>query len=118
MAKEIVIRFDSAPMSEFSPDFVQGMADRMAMSYYKYGALAAAYPNKVDAIESLKLRIQKYEETGNTEFLMDAGNFAMIEFMRPRHPEAFFKATDSTEAPGRKWFGDVDPSRTRRNEEF
>lgn len=113
-----VINFGSAPPSEFCPDFIQGMADRMATSYYKYGALAQAYPKKVDAIASLKLRLQKYEETGNTEFLMDVGNFAMIEYMRPKHPDAFFKPTDSSESPGRKWVGDIDPSKTRRNEDF
>jgi hypothetical protein len=32
---------------------------------------------------------------------MDAGNCAMIEFMFPQHPNAHFRATDSTESPGR-----------------
>lgn len=112
------IKLESAPSSEFSLLFVQGMADRMAMSYYKYGKVAEAYPRKVDAVASLKLRLEKYEQTGNTEFLMDVANFAMIEFMHPRHDNAFFKPTDSGESPGRKWVGDINPSKTRRNEEF
>lgn len=101
---------DGVPDSEFSREFVQGMLDRMGMSYYKYGLVSEAYPNRVDAIASLRQRLEKYERTGNTEFLMDVGNFAMIEFMRPRHPKAHFRATDSKESGGRKWVGEVDPS--------
>lgn len=94
---------NGVPDTEFSFKFVKGMQDRMAMSYFKYGAVADAYPKKVDAIGSLKMRLEKYAETGNTEFLIDAANFAMIEFMHPRHPEAFYKPTDSDESPGRAW---------------
>lgn len=89
------------PESEFSDPFVHGMKARMAVSFHKYGPLAEAYPTKVDAIESLKRRLDRYAETGNTEWLMDVANFAMIEFMRPRHPKAHFKATDSDASPGR-----------------
>ena len=39
---------------------------------------------------------------------MDVANFAMIEFMHPKHSKAFFKATDSDGSPGRVWNdGDV-----------
>ena len=100
----------NVPPSEFSAAFVQGMADRMAVSYCKYGEVADAYPQRVDAVASLKKRLERYEETGNTEWLMDVGNFAMIEFMQPRHPKAHFKATDSKESPGREWVGEIDPS--------
>lgn len=88
--------------TEFSEDFVQGMKDRMVVSYYKYGHVSAAYPEKVNAITSLTDRLRKYAETGNTEFMMDAANFAMIEFMHPSHPNAFFEGTDSDQSPGRR----------------
>ena len=107
--------------SEFSQQYAQGCADRMTVSYHKYGPVAAAYPHKVDAIASLLVRLLRYlgrerfqaavetalaattpaERAGNTEYLMDVGNFAMIEFMLPRHPEAHFKAEDSAASPGR-----------------
>lgn len=90
-----------APGSEFSTKFLDGMLSRMAMSFFKYGKIADAYPGKVNAIESLKLRLDKYAETGNTEYLMDAANFAMIEFMRPSHPGAHYTPTDSDGSPGR-----------------
>jgi hypothetical protein len=89
------------PASEFSEDFVAKMRARMATSYFKYGPVRDAYPHKVSALESLRQRLTRYEETGNTEWLVDAGNFAMIEFMLPSHPNAHFRATDSGESPGR-----------------
>lgn len=91
------------PETEFSEAFTQGCVDRMGVSYCKYGAVADAYPDKVDAIASLRKRLERYEETGNTEWLMDVANFAMIEFMRPRSGRAHFRATDSAESPGRVW---------------
>ena len=100
----------TVPASEFSEPFAQGMADRMAVSFAKYGAVKDAYPHRVDAIKSLKARLERYERDGNTEWLMDVANFAMIEFMHPKHPEAHFRPTDSKESPGRVWQGEVDPS--------
>lgn len=95
--------------TEFRDDFIQGMKDRMVMSFYKYGPVAAAYPDKVDAIGSLMQRLRLYArgdpakgiEPGNTEYLMDAANFCMIEFAHPRHAQAHFKGTDDDESPGR-----------------
>lgn len=98
------------PETEFSADFAQGMADRMAVSYCKYGRVAEAYPARVDAIASLRRRLEKYEQTGNTEWLIDVANFAMIEFMHPSHKNAHFAATDAKASPGRKWRGEVDAS--------
>lgn len=88
--------------TEFNEFFVQGMRDRMVVSYYKYGSLKDAYPHNISAISSLTDRLREYAKTGNTEFLIDAANFAMIEFMHPRHEKAFFKPTDSDESPGRR----------------
>jgi hypothetical protein len=107
----------SVPTTEYSPDFIQGMVDRMAMSFHKYGPLAIAYPERVNAVESLKRRLDKYAKDGNVEWLMDVANFAMIEFMRPAHPEAHFRPTDSRESPGRKWKGETNFS-ARGNREF
>ena len=90
-----------APSSEVSETFIDGMRDRMAVSFCKYGPVADAYPHKVNALESLVARIKRYEETGNTEWLMDVANFAMIEFMHPAHKRAHFRATDASESPGR-----------------
>ena len=108
---DMIIRFpDHVPPTEFSHTFVQGMANRMATSYSKYGAVKDAYPARVDAIRSLLLRLDRYERDGNTEHLIDAANYCMIEFMAPKHPEAHFAPTDTKGSPGRAWKGEIDPS--------
>ncbi len=93
------------PDSEFSQEFMDGMLSRMAVSFHKYGAVKDAYPHKVSALKSLQQRLKKYEATGNLEYLIDAANFAMIEFMCPAREDAFFEPTDSDGSPGRYWQG-------------
>lgn len=73
----------------------------MGVSFHKYGEVADAYPDRVSAIESLKVRLDKYLSDGNTEWLMDVANFAMIEFMHPAHPRAHYDPQDSDTSPGR-----------------
>lgn len=89
------------PFSEFSDRFVEYMKNRMEVSFHKYGAIADAFPTKIDALKSAADRIEQYRVTHNTEFLVDAANFLMIEFMLPGYHDAFFKGTDSSESPGR-----------------
>ena len=83
--------------TEYSQLFDNIRKNMMVMSYYKYGAVSENYKTEktIDAIGSLEKRLQKYKETGNTEFLTDIANFAMIEFMHPQHEKAFYKPTDS-----------------------
>jgi uncharacterized protein YjgD (DUF1641 family) len=85
--------------TEFNEDFIEKMKNRMVASFYKYGPVAKNAEN-TDEIKSLKDRLKLYEETGNTEWLVDVANFAMIEFTYPQHPKAHFRATDSDESPG------------------
>lgn len=91
----------NTPEHEFSRQFIQGMLDRMAVSYYKYGKVADAYPHSFSAMPSLIQRLSEYDRTGNTEFLIDAANFAMIEFMAPSLPGAHYSPTDDDGSPGR-----------------
>jgi len=93
--------------SEYNEEFDRLRKNRMVMSFYKYGPVKENY-NKVstdgaalvDAVKSLKLRLNEYLRTGNTEFLVDVANFAMIEYMYPQHSGAHFKATDDAASPG------------------
>lgn len=105
-----------APITEYSHDFIQGMLNRMGVSFTKYGAIKDGYPNKVNAVKSLELRLKKYRETGNTEYLMDVANFAMIEFKYPAHKKAYFKAEDSNKSPGRYFHDNYSPT-TKSNKE-
>lgn len=87
--------------TEFSEQFVNGMKERMVMSFYKYGPVSVNYgQHLVDFRKSIDLRLQKYDETGNLEYLMDVSNLCMIGFMCPQHPNAHYKPTDSKESPG------------------
>lgn len=87
---------------EYSERFDEIRRASMEQSFYKYGPVRANYGvnGNVDAIESLKRYLKKYEETGNTEFLTDVANFAMIEFMYPSIKGAKFTRTSSEESPG------------------
>jgi len=85
---------------DFSEDFVRKMKNRIVVSHYKYGWMSDTYPELADAIGCLEQRLALFKETGNTEHLVDVANFAMIEFMYPRHPNAHFKGTDSDCSPG------------------
>lgn len=87
--------------TEYSLEFDELRKNRMATSFYKYGPVKENYGGKlVDCIENLIIRLEKYNETGNAEYLADVANFAMVEFMYPQHPKAHFKATDSDKSPG------------------
>lgn len=71
--------------------------DMMIMSYYKYGPMKENYDKFkcMDALGNIEKRIQKYKETGNTDFLADVANFAMIEFMYPSIEGARYTPTDT-----------------------
>lgn len=45
--------------TEFNEDFVQGMRNRMVMSYYKYGKLVDAFPEKIDALQCVTQRLRE-----------------------------------------------------------
>lgn len=83
--------------TEYSEKFDDIRKKMMIMSYYKYGPLKDNYDKFkcMDAIGNMKKRIEKYIETGNTEFLADVANFAMIEFMHPSIEGAKYTPTDS-----------------------
>lgn len=78
---------------------MQGMVNRMLVSYHKYGHVATAIENGVDCLESAQQRVNKYKADGNTEWLMDAANYLMMEYMHPSHEKAHFDA--ESRSPGR-----------------
>lgn len=83
--------------TEYSDRFDDIRKSMMVVSYYKYGPMKDNYEKFkcMDALGNIEKRIQKYKETGNTEFLADVANFAMIEFMYPSIPGASYTPTDS-----------------------
>lgn len=89
------------PASEVSVEFHQGMVNRMAMSHHKYGFVRrnCGPGGTIDPVACIDNCVQKYRETHNTEYLMDAGNYCMIAFMFPREGD-YFEATTSEGSAG------------------
>lgn len=98
---KVTINAEGIPETEYAPRFLQSMVNAMGVSFYKYGAVAGAYPSLVNALDSLQKRVEKYLATGNTEYLIDVANFAMIEFMHPSLEGAHYQPTDADGSPGR-----------------
>lgn len=67
--------------TEYSTAFDEHRKKAMINSFYKYGPAKKNYGEYkcMDAIKNLEIRLQKYKETGNTEYLVDVANFAMLE---------------------------------------
>lgn len=87
--------------TEYSDKFDEYRQNRCEVSYYKYGPADINFKyGLVDAIESMKLCVEKYLETGNTEYLCDGANYLMYEYMYPRVKGAKFKPTDSKDSAG------------------
>ena len=87
--------------AEYSHKFDELRQNRVAVSYHKYGSAKDNFGEKlVNALESCAMCIQKYRETHNTEYLCDAANYIMFEYMYPSFDDAYFKPTDSGESAG------------------
>lgn len=86
---------------EYSDRFDELRQNRVHVSFYKYGSAVDNFGMRlVNALKSHDLCVKKYLETGNTEYLCDAANYLMFEFMYPQKDGAFFKETDSTGSAG------------------
>jgi hypothetical protein len=87
--------------TEFSPRFVDLMKKAMVTSYYKYGPLKENIDNiAYDQLANLKKRIEYFEETRNTEYLVDVANYAMMIFMHPAAFNAHYAQQDSDREHG------------------
>lgn len=85
---------------DYSEEFDKLRKNRMIVSHHKYGWVSETYPELAQAHKCVEERLNLYRETGNTEYLIDAANFCMIEFMHPAIPNAKMVATDSDKSPG------------------
>jgi len=91
---------DEILKTEYSKDFDEKRKLLMCQSFYKYGHVRLNFANdNVDAIVVLEKCLEKFKETGNTEYLMDVANYAMIRHMYPKKGE-FFKNTESSGSAG------------------
>lgn len=87
---------------EYSEEVDKMRKNRVEVSFYKYGPARINFgEGLVKARNSALMCIEKYDKTGNTEYLLDAMNYLMFEFMFPSREDAFFKPTDSSESAGK-----------------
>ena len=88
------------PATEYSEEFDEKRKHAIMVSYHKYGSAKENFKKgMVDAIGSLKKNLKKFEETGNTEYLVDVANYAMFRFMYPQGNESY-RPTDSNQSAG------------------
>lgn len=100
------------PPEEYSEKFDDLRKKAMLLGLYKYGpARMNMQQHYVDMLATLKQRLDAYETTGNTEFLVDVANFAMMEFMFPQLPGAHYQPTDSDQSPGIVGMGSAEMDR-------
>lgn len=84
---------------DFSEDFIQKMRNRVMTSHFKYGPARDSF-KKVNAVATAMLELVTYLETGNREYLVDAANYIMFEYMFPALPHSHFHAGDSHQSAG------------------
>lgn len=90
------IDIDKLANEQMSSRFIELMTNRMALGTLRYGRWQDNKKNgvKYDRVGSIRKRLQLFEETGNSEYLVDIANFAMIEFEISDHPNLHFSPKD------------------------
>lgn len=83
--------------TEWCPEFEQLMRNRLIMGAIRYRTFAenaAGLDNNYDRIGAAITRLQKYQQSGNDEYLVDVANFCVLEFRFGKHPKKHFHAKD------------------------
>jgi len=65
---------------------------RLTMGTYRYGT--SDNHSRYDYRARLDTKLEAYDQTGNQEFLIDALNYCVLEFMHPNRTDVYFKAED------------------------
>lgn len=88
------INIDDLFKSEWSDEFEQLMRNRRVLGAIRYGKTNALGKPKYDRVNTLRRKIDLYEQTKNKEVLVDIANYAMVEFQEPTIDGTYFQATD------------------------
>jgi hypothetical protein len=95
LGEPIKPRFTLAQLEqEWSPEFERLQRNRLMMGCLRYGQIGAPGKKEWDRRKGIKKRLEQYEQTGNTECLVDIANLAMLEFVEGQHPLKHFGALD------------------------
>ena len=74
-------QYDSLRETEWSPTFEELMRHRLIMGSFRYGLIGAEGKPTYDRTSSCVKRLQRYQETGNKEYLVDVANLCLMEFV-------------------------------------
>lgn len=85
---------ESLVVTEWSTDFETLMRNRLIMGAFRYGTQEQQQHKTIHRIESLRTRLDDYEDTGNMEHLVDFAAIAMAEYIHPKHPKAHWQPAD------------------------
>ena len=78
--------------TEWSPQFERLMRNRLVMGALRYGPLHAPGKRPWNRPAGIAKRLAQYIRTGNTEYLVDVANLALLEFEEGTHPTKHFSA--------------------------
>jgi len=95
-------RRDQLPLDELwdtewpveSRSFVAMMRRRKVIGAFRYGREGTRRKRSYDLVAGMRKKLAAYEESGNTENLVDLANYCEMEFRAPSHPDAHFRAED------------------------
>lgn len=85
---------DELRATEWNPQFIEMMRNRLVMGSFRYRLFRDPRKWTSDLLAGLRKKLAAYEDTGNTENLVDIANYVLLEFTHPSHPKAHFRAAD------------------------
>jgi len=88
---ERVDDLDKLKRTEFNYGFIKLCANRMIQGRFRYGSLRKSKVDYLYIEKFIRNRLRAFMETGNSEFLCDISNAAMIEFTNKTHPDWHFE---------------------------
>ena len=80
--------------SQWSSEFEQLMRNRLLMGAFRYGTFIEQKTKPRNNPDGIERHLEEYRKTENAEHLVDIANLALVEFVRPSHPNFHFKAID------------------------
>ena len=73
---------DELKKSEWVPEFIKYMLNRMVMGFFRYGYIHTQPLDRYDFVAEIERRLNLYKKDGNLEHMVDIGNLAMIQFFK------------------------------------
>lgn len=87
---------DSLRETEGCPEFHRLRQNRLIMGGIRYGLFGDPRKPQYDRVASAHKRLEAYQQTGNTEHLLDVANMMELEWVEGQHPNKHFHAQDDS----------------------